>query len=203
MTLVTYGAFRAGVRDAGVTLGSLGGRPFPTPFRTASGSVVRFHRDGPGPAWQWLDASLSRSSYWGPQGTPQARGWADAIRSCFRAYEALATPDTRAVFALGVTRELDLPPHELRVYTDVLLIDDKGYVPRCLLWDTTQLTAELAQLYAAPAWAVAEEELGQGRVPGVEVWHLRTRTRRVVTAAEASAVADEVRRVVHRLTGTP
>src|SRR4051794_11458741 len=106
MTRITFGLYRAGVRDSGATLASFADRYMPpTPFPSASAAVVRYHREDPTRAWQALDRSLSSSPYWGVPGTPQA-GWADAIRDCFQVYRDMAAGDSRPAFATGLNREL-------------------------------------------------------------------------------------------------
>lgn len=79
------------------------------------------------------------------------------------------------------------------------MIDPRGYVPRIVLWDTASLTQDRAVLYAAPVWRVMEDELGDGRIPEVEVWHLRSGVQRVIDATTAAAALPHVARVVHRL----
>jgi hypothetical protein len=199
MTRITFGVYRAGVREGGLTLASYADRWVPpTPFPSASAAVVRYHREGGEAAWRALDRSLGSSSYWGARGTPQA-GWADAIRQCFQVYRSMADGDARPAFATGLNRDLSFPPDELGVYIDVVLLDPDGYVPRLVLWSTDEVTLARAQLYAAPAWRVLEDELGQGRVPSVEVWHLRSGTPHYVAADQAAAAVDDVERIVHRL----
>ena len=200
MTRITFGLYRRGVREPGITLSAtIGGYIPPTPFQSASGAIRRYHREDGGAAANVLDRSLSGSRHWGSAGTPQAQGWADAIRQCFDVYRHIAGADTRLAFTCGLNRSLALPPDELAVYIDVVLIDPRGYVPRIVLWDTASLTQERAVLYAAPVWRVMEDELGVGRIPDVEVWHLRSGVRRVVDAATAVAALPNVARVVHRL----
>jgi hypothetical protein len=200
MTRITFGFYRRGVREPAVTISSTaGGYIPPTPFQSASSAVTRYHREDSDAAANALDRSLSSSDYWGPAGTPQAQGWADAIRQSFDVYRQIADADARPPFAWGLRRSLELPPDELAVYIDVVLIDPRGYVPRIVLWDTADLSDERAALYAAPVWRVMEDELGHGRVPEVEVLHLRTGTHRVVDANEAAAAMPVVAQVVHRL----
>jgi hypothetical protein len=200
MTRITFGLYRMGVRDSSVTLASFppGEPPIITPFPMASSAIVRYHREGAASAWRRLDRALAGSAYWGAQGT-SAAGWADAIRTCFRTYRSLADVDQRTAFATGLNRDLVIPPHELAVHTDVILLDPRGYVPRIVLWDTNELTNARSRLYAAPAWQVAEEELGAGRVPEVEVWHLRSAATHVVAAHEAQAAVSDVHAIVRRL----
>ena len=114
-------------------------------------------------------------------------------------YRQIADADTRPSFACGLRRTLDLPPDELVVYIDVVVIVPRGYVPRIVLWDTADFTDERAVLYAAPVWRVMEDELGVGRVPEIEVRHLRSGARRIVDAAAAATALPQVARVVHRL----
>jgi hypothetical protein len=200
MTRITFGLYRRGVREPAVTLSSTIGEFIPrTPFPSALAAVTRYHREGGDAATNALDRSLSSSDYWGPGGTPQAQGWADAIRQSFDVYRQVADADPRPPFAWGLRRTFDLPPDELAVYIDVVLIDPRGYVPRIVLWDTSELNEERSALYAGPVWRVMEIELGDGRVPEVEVWHLRSGARYVVDAATAAAALPDVARVVHRL----
>jgi hypothetical protein len=204
MTRVTFGIYRAGVRDTGVTLGTAAGAGPPvTPFPTAWAAVARYHRDGWTSAWQQLDDTYRRSPYWGSGGLPPARGWANAMRACFRTYHRLAGSDNRPAFVTGIDRGVNVGNDELRLHVDVILLDSRGYVPRILLWDLNDLTRARATLYAAPVWSALEEELGAGRVPEVEVWHLRTATQFLVSATDAEAALPDVARVVSRLTGNP
>lgn len=200
MTRITFGLYRRGIRDPGITLRSSAGGYIPrTPFQSASAAVTRYHRESGDAAAHALDRSLSSSDYWGPGGRPQSQGWADAIRQCFDVYRRTADADTRPPFAWGLRRTLDLPPDELSLYIDVVLIDPRGYVPRIVLWDTADLTDERAVLYAAPVWRVMENELGDGRIPEIEVWHLRTGAQRSVDVSVAAAALPDVGTIVHRL----
>lgn len=199
MTRVTFGAYRAGVRDGGVTLGSLAsGYLPPTPFPSASAAVVRCHRESPEAAARELDRSFASSSYWGQRGSSQA-GWANAMRACFETYRQMAYGDPRPAFATGLNRDLAFPPDELGIHINVVLLDADGYVPRLVLWDKNELTSARARLYAAPAWRVLEDELGDDRVPRVEIWHLRSASSVEVDAGDAKVALADVARVVHRL----
>lgn len=199
MTRVTFGMFRKGVREPGTTLVSAGATFLPpTPMPTASATIVRHHREGAAIASARMDRSYRESPYWGQRGTPQG-GWAEAMRACYATCVELTRDDNRAAFATGLNRDLSLPPDELGVHIDVVLLDPDGYVPRLALWDSNDLTRALAVRYAAPAWKVMEDELGDGRVGCVEVWSLRTPTQMTVSPDEARAAMDDVARVVHRL----
>lgn len=46
-----------------------------------------------------------------------------------------------------------------------------------MLWDLAPLAVELAVQYAVPVFVALEEQLGEGRVAGVQLWHLRTQPR--------------------------
>jgi hypothetical protein len=191
--------YRKGVREPATTLVTAGAANLPpTPLPTATATIVRHHRDGPTIAAARMDASYRKSPYWGARGTPAA-GWANAMRGCYATYVQLTSNDTRPAFATGLNRDLPLPPDELGVYLDVVLLDPAGYVPRLVQWDANELTRPLAQRYAAPAWRVLEDELGQGRVAHVEVWSLRAPTQIIVTPAECNAALGDVASIVHRL----
>jgi hypothetical protein len=125
-------------------------------------------------ARDYMVNSFRNSDYWGARGTPQSRGWAESTLRSYDAYALLTRNDTRPVVATGVRRELQFPPNALSVRIDVILLDPRGYVPRILLWDKSELTEQRALLYAAPILVAAEEELGAGRVAEVEFVHTRS-----------------------------
>ena len=82
------------------------------------------------------------------------------------------------------------------VSIDLVLLDAAGYVGRLILWDVPPLTQELAELLALPAVAALRAELGDDRVAGVEVWHLRDGTQVLVDAPTAAARLDDASRIV-------
>ena len=199
MTRITFGLYRKGVREPAVNLTAVAATFMPpTPMPTATAAVARYHREGAARAVAEMDRSYRTSNYWGQRGTPQG-GWANAMRQCLQTYIDLADNDARPAFAIGLNRDLMFPPDELAVHVDVVLLDPRGYVGRLALWDKSILTRSLATRYAAPVWRALEEELGDGRVAEIELWHLRTATQMVVTAAEAAAGLPEVATTVHRL----
>lgn len=203
MTRVTFGMYRKGVREPATTLSSVAaanaGFTLVTPMSTAQSAIARHHREGPAAARARMHRSFRDSDYWGPNGRPQAQGWAEAIRRCYDTYIDLTSDDSRPAFATAVERDLDLGPDALAVRVDVVLLDPAGYVPRLVFWDKPDLTHALAIQYGAPAWRVMENELGDGRIARVEVWSLRQPTQISVSPTEARAAMGEVARVVHRL----
>lgn len=200
MSRISPSLYRRGVREPGISGGNATGGYIPrTPFQSAAGAVVRYHRGDGAAAAAWLDQSLSSSDYWGPNGRAQSRGWANSIRQCFEIYRNMADDDARPAIAAGLRRTIDLPPDELAIYVDVVLLDERGYVPRLVLWDTNSLTEEWVELYAAPIWDAMQTELGEGRIPEVEIWHLRTQEQHLVAAQAAAQRLAEVHRIVHRL----
>ena len=173
---------------------------FPRPLtRTAQAAITRHHREGPAAARSRLHQSFRNSDYWGPNGTPQAQGWARVIRELYDIYVRLTEDDARPAFATAVERDIDLGPDTLAVRVDVVLLDPAGYVPRLVLWDKNDLTTGWAVQYAAPVWRAMEDELGEGRVAGVEVWSLRGPRLTTVTPAQARAAMRQVTQVMHRL----
>jgi hypothetical protein len=121
------------------------------------------------------------------------------MRACFQTYQSMAASDPRLPFATGLNRDLNMGSDELGIYIDVVLLDPRGYVPRLVLWDRSELTPERAALYAAPVWRVLEDELGEGRIAEVEIWHLRSGTASSVTPGEAAAALSRVDAIVRRL----
>jgi hypothetical protein len=203
MTRVTFGMYRKGVREPATTLTSAAaanaGFTLVTPMRIAQSAIVRHHRESPAAARARLHQSFRNSDYWGPNGTPQARGWARVIRELYDVYDGLTQGDPRTAFAYGVERDIALGVDALGVRADVVLFDPAGYMPRVVLWDKNDLSRGRALEYGAPVWRAMEDDLGQGRVAAVEVWALRGPTQLTVTAAQASAVMGQVARTVHRL----
>ncbi|MDB5862188.1 MAG: hypothetical protein JWQ76_5877 [Ramlibacter sp.] len=203
MTRVTFGMYRKGVREPGTTMSSAaaanaGFQP-PTPTPIAQSAIVRHHRESPAAARAQLHRSFRNSDYWGPNGTPQTRGWARVIRELYDVYDGLTQGDPRIAFAYGVERDIPLGVDVLGVRADVVLLDAAGYVPRLVLWDKNDLTYGRAIEYGAPVWRAMEDELGDGRVAAVEVWALRGPTQITVTPAQANVAMGQVARTVHRL----
>lgn len=200
MTRLTYGVYRKGLRDPTFTLSStVDSSPFPTPMTIAAAAVARYHRDGAREAMDSLRQTFAQSSYWGASGSPQARGWASAIVTGFGRYVDLAGDDGRDAFALDLKRDIALGAHIVGVHIDVVLLDDDGYVGRIALWDRTPLTSALAVQYAVPAFLALEAELGEGRVVGVQVWHLRSGDTRFASSVECIGEIGPVTRLVERI----
>ena len=114
-------------------------------------------------------------------------------------YAQMTSGDTRAMVSTSLERDLDVPPNVIGVRIDALLLDPAGYVPRIVLWDKNELTAERATLYAAPVLLAVEEELGGGRVAETEVLHLRSRLQLIISNDDALSVAQGMETVVSRL----
>jgi hypothetical protein len=197
MTRITFGLYRRGVRQPGFTLSSTVGDPsFPTPIAIASAAVARFHREGADPASRRLRQSFASSSYWGPNGTPQARGWGSAIVESFDRYIVLAREDGREAFTVDIKHDVQIGSHVVGTHVDAVLLDDDGYVGRIVLWDRAALTGDLARAYSVPVLLALEDQLGEGRVAGVQVWHLRTGDIYFVTADSCNAALPTVTRLV-------
>jgi hypothetical protein len=97
---------------------------------------------------------------------------------------------------MPVTTDVDVGEHTIGVSLDVILLDPNGYVGRYLLWDTPTLNQDDAELLAAPIVLALQRELGDDRVAGVEIWHLRSRRQTLVHAAAALARVGEVATIV-------
>lgn len=200
MTRLSFGIYRRGLREPGFTLSSTAGSPsFPTPMAIAAAAVARYHREGHAKALRRLRRSFTDSSYWGPSGSAQAQGWASAIVTGFERYVHLAERDGRDAFAVDLKRDVTVGMHTVGVHIDVVLLDDDGYVGRIALWDKAAVTSELAVQYAVPARRALDQELGEGRVAGVQVWHLRTGERHFASSDACNAEAARVTRLVTQI----
>ena len=198
MTRITLAELKNAARNSALRRPAPGtGTQFPTPMPTASSAVRRFHRDGAAAATAQLNGSFDRSSHWGPNGPPQARGWADSIRSSFQTYVELASHDSRPTLRSPVTADVRVGANSVGVSLDVVLLDPSGYVGRYLLWDTPLLTRRVAELLAAPVVRALQQELGVDRVAGAEIWHLRTGQQIFVDTATALGRIREVEAVVN------
>lgn len=194
---VTFGTFRSAARNPGLRASEMAGRPtFPTPAAIASASIVRYHREGRSAAWRRLNQAFQRSDYWGPNGNAQARGWADSIRNCFNTYADRADQDHRQVFWTRFRRDVRFASHELSAAADIVLLDDVGYTGRLVLWDTPELTRDLAELMACPIVIALGDGLGANRISGVEVWHLRSGTQVAVGSHDALRRSAQVSRIL-------
>jgi len=162
----------------------------------AAAAIARYHREGAQTALRRLRRAFADSSYWGPAGSPQARGWASAIVTSFERYIQLAARDGRDAFAVDLKRDVSLGSHVVAVHLDAVLLDDDGYVGRIVLWDTAAVTADLAVMYATPPLMALEDELGEGRITGMQVWHLRTGERYFASSDSCSAAMARVTQLV-------
>lgn len=190
---LAFGSFRQAARDPSVRRGPPA-QSFPTPIAVASSAIRRYHSEGEGPARRALDRGLG--GYWSEPGSRV--GWANAIRLGFDNYIQLASADPRPAAAIGIKRDISVPPHVLGVYADVVMLDEFGYVGRLALWDSSDLTEARARLYAAPIFQMLQAEMGQDRVHGIEIWKLRTREHYRVGRSEAEATFPTVVEVVSR-----
>ncbi len=146
MTRVTFGMYRKGVREPATTMTSAAaanaGFTLVTPMRIAQSAIVRHHRESPAAARARLHQSFRNSDYWGPNGTPQARGWARVIRELYDVYDGLTQGDPRTAFAYGVERDIALGVDALGVRADVVLFDPAGELLRVVLWDKNDLSRD-------------------------------------------------------------
>lgn len=200
MTRISFGEYRSGVRQPSFrAVPGRAGPSYPTTTPFQWGAIARHHGQSPQAAREYLVERIRTSPYWGPGGTPQHQGQAETTLRSYDNYASMTSNDERPVIATGLTRDLEIPPNVLGVRTDVLLLDPAGYVPRLVLWDTNDLTPELAILYAAPLLLAAEDELGEGRVAHIEVFHVRSATQMIVPAGDARAAQLNMEATVARI----
>lgn len=194
MTRVTLGEFKKAARDRSLRRSSSGGG-VPTPMPVASSAVRRLHREGPEIAVAELNRKFDRSPYWG-RGPAQARGWADVVRACFQTYVELASEDARPTIDVPVNVDVPTGDNTVGVSLDVVLLDPEGYVGRYLLWDAVQLTQDSAELLAAVVVRALQLELGDDRVAGAEIWHLRSAEQIFVDAPTALGRLHDIQVIV-------
>jgi hypothetical protein len=196
MTRITLSELKNAARDR-TSRRAIGTRvAIPTPMPVAMSAVRRFHSVGAEAARDYLTRSFAGSAYWGAGGRQQARAWAEAIVSSFDTYIRLASEDNRAAFREGVAADVEVGRHSVGIAVDVILLDPGGYVARHVLWDVPELTQDNAELLSAPICSALQGELGEDRVVGAEVWHLRSATRWFVDANTAVARLPEVATIV-------
>lgn len=204
MTRISFSDYRSGVREPNFRIvAGNGNQGWPTPTSTQWATIKRHHQESPAAARNYMVNSFRNSNYWGPNGTPQSRGWAESTLRSYDTYALMTRDDTRPVVATGVRRELPIPPNTLNMRVDVILLDPRGCVPRVILWDKPKLTEERALLYAAPILLLAEEELGQGRIAEVELIHTRTADRAVVSVSDARDALEDMAGTVRRIVSEP
>lgn len=199
MTRVTLSEFKIATRNRAArrSAATPNGRPPVTPMPQAQSAIRRYHQQGEARATAVLHQTFDRSPYWGPAGRPPARGWANNIKTYFATYVRMASADRRPFVPTSIKRDVQFGPHSIGVAPDVVLIDPGGYVARLVLWDTPEPTQQDAELLAAPIVQALEDELGQGRTAGVEIWHLRSGQQFYVTAHAALSRIADVRAILH------
>ena len=198
MTRVTLGEFKLAARNRRLRRSDpTMDEPVPTPMPTAGSAIRRFHRDGATAAITQLNGSFDRSAYWGPTGPPSPRGWANAIRECLQTYVNYASQDNRPALMTPVTTDVQVGGNTIGVSLDVVLLDKNGYVGRYLLWDKPALTQKDAEVLASPVVRALKQALGEDRVAGVEIWHLRSGKRVFVDESTALGRSGEIERILN------
>lgn len=197
MTRITLSELKNATRNQGLRRSAVDAEQrFPTPMPVAASAVRRFHREGAVAATNALNRSFDASSYWGPTGTLQASGWANAIRAKFNTYVELASADSRPVFNTQVAADVPIGQHLVGVLIDVVLLDPMGYVGRHIIWDTQTLTHTNAERLAGPIILAMQQELGEDRVAGAEIWHLQSRAAFNIDRATALRRLEDIAAIV-------
>lgn len=177
MIRIRLSELKAAARNPGLRRSLETPRNFPTPYGQLNSAIRRFHREGTDSARAYLAESFLRSPYWGPGGTAQARSWAKLTLELFDNYVDLAEGDERPSLGEGIGSDVIIGEYTIGVKIDVVMLDSLGYVGRYNSWDSDPLGESAARLIATPIGMALENELGLGRTLGVEVWHLRTKSR--------------------------
>jgi hypothetical protein len=109
----------------------------------------------------------------------------------------MAAGDGRRALGSTITSDVPIDGNSIGVIIDVILLDPHGYVGRYVLWDKPPISTPEAELTAAPVVLAMQEELGENRVVGVEVWHLRSRSAFFVSREQAIQRLEEVAAIVN------
>jgi hypothetical protein len=86
------------------------------------------------------------------------------------------------------------------VALDVVLLDPAGYVGRYLLWDVPDLSQNEAEILAGPVVRALQQELGEDRAVGAEIWHLRSGRQIFVDTRTATGRLGEIDTIVDTYT---
>lgn len=177
---VTFWTYRTAVRHPQQGLpGDIGGFASTTSIRQKAVRV--YHREGPDAARRALESGLG--GYFARPGGPSTQ--AANTRASFERYNALAGRDPRRMALLDLTTDVDLGSHQVGVRVDVTLFESLGYTGRILLWDTEELTRDLAEIFAAPCVRAIDQILGDGTCQTIEVWQLRQPEEHIILRSDA------------------
>ena len=205
MTRITLGELKKAARNPAERRApaSSSSRPIPTPYPMASSAVRQYHRHGVEVAMRYLERVIGSSDYWGPGGRAGAQSWAGAVIDAFENYVVMADGDEREFVDTTVRADVGVGDHAVGITLDVVLLDPRGYIGRLPLWDKPLPDEAEAEVLAAPLVAGLQHHLGEDRIPGVEIWHLRSQTELFVESDNAIARMPQVRDIVGRyLSGT-
>jgi hypothetical protein len=198
MSRVSFGSFRNVVRSGGAPGAGAGPGNFPTTTPVRERAVRCLHRQGLAAAQQALNEGLS--GYWSTPGGPSTQ--ARNTRAAFARYVALDRADGRPPAVVELKDDVTFGSHVVGVRVDVVLFEPSGagYDGRLLLWDTPQLTRDLAELFAAPCVALVDNQLGLP-VRQIDLWQLRHRVEVTVDAATARGRYSDVEALLRQSLG--
>jgi hypothetical protein len=189
MSRISFGTFRGVVRSGGAASAAGGTGGFATTSPVRDKAVRCLHAQGLAAAQQALDDGLG--GYWSTPGGPSTQ--ARNTRRAFARYVSLNRADGRQPAVVELKHDATFGPHTVGVRVDVVLFEPSGagYDGRLLLWDTPQLTRDLAELFTAPCVAAIDAELG---LPAhqIEIWQLRHHVEMAIDAQAARGRFNDV-----------
>lgn len=174
--------------------------PIPTPHSVITRAVRLLHTAGHGEtaAVEYLDERLS-TDFWRKDGNAtKARN----ARASFDNYRRRALADARVAVPGDHNATVAVGPHVVAAGCDVVLVGDRGYDGRLCLWGIQERPlseAELA-LLACPIVLALDNELGEDRIGGLEIWFLRSDVATYIPAEHARARIADFETLVGRIT---
>jgi hypothetical protein len=183
-------------------------RPPPGPGGGASPASARakaigiYHDEGHVAAVSYLagnrgDGSKGLAGAFGVGG--RYANWGARTRDSLDRYFRYDQQQGEVYAALPLRGEVTIGTHTVGAYVDVVMFHRSGYVGRLLNWDLEGVTLDDAELMAAPASLLIEQELGRTTCVKIAVWDLEHRRQFEVNGAYALAQVGRVRRLMDRV----
>lgn len=161
-----------------------------------------FHAQGGAGDVARAQASLraSLSNYFARPGGPTTQ--ANHARRCLETYMRLSAQDPRVAFTPNGNFDVELGEWTVPGEVDVVLLDDRGFVGRILLFGPlAPLSDHQRQLLACAAVLGLAEAFESNDVVGIDVWELRREVVSFVDASDAAGQLGELRSLLGRISG--
>lgn len=178
-------------------------RPSPAAIRTRA--VAIYHEEGHAAALSYLGGQRPgvkglATGYFGPGG--KAAGWGRQTRRSLDRYFDYDRREGQLYAELSLKEDVALGTHFIGAFVDVVLFHPQGYLGRVLSWDQAGVpTLEAADLVAAPAAMLIEQEMGEGTCAVVAVWDLPNKRQYEIDGQQALGTASQLKALMNRIEG--